>query len=82
VSGENLVNPHRLIPFLIRKFGSLFLNTQKDTGSFCPHQAMIRAESGFNPQAVSRRGARGLMRLMPETALRMKVSNAFDQENM
>ncbi len=40
-------------------------------------KAMIRAESGFNPFAVSRKGAKGLMQLMPETASRMNVSNVF-----
>jgi len=46
-------------------------------------KAMIRAESGFNPLAVSRKGAKGLMQLMPETASRMKVSNIFNpKENI
>jgi soluble lytic murein transglycosylase-like protein len=46
-------------------------------------KAMIHAESGFNPYAVSRKGAKGLMQLMPETASRMKVSNIFNpKENI
>lgn len=40
--------------------------------------AMIRTESGYNPRAVSRKGAMGLMQLMPGTASRYGVSDAFD----
>lgn len=46
-------------------------------------KAVIRAESGFNAHAVSKKGAKGLMQLMPETAKRMKVTDAFNpQENI
>ncbi len=41
-------------------------------------RAVIRVESGFDPRAVSRTNARGLMQLMPETAERMLVSDVFD----
>ena len=39
---------------------------------------MIRAESGNNPRAVSRKGAQGLMQLMPQTASNLGVKNSFD----
>jgi soluble lytic murein transglycosylase len=41
-------------------------------------KAVIQVESDYDPLAVSSKGARGLMQLMPATAKRMGVGNAFD----
>jgi soluble lytic murein transglycosylase len=46
--------------------------------SFSLLKAIIKVESNFNPRAVSKKGAKGLMQLMPENIRILKLKDPFD----
>jgi len=56
-----------------------FVNSASDQHRVDPDliRSVIKAESGFNPRAVSPKGAQGLMQLMPSTASKLGVKDAF-----
>lgn len=56
------------------------VNSASDAHNIDPDliNSVIHAESGFNARAVSPKGARGLMQLMPKTATELGVTNSFD----
>ena len=43
-------------------------------------KAIVKTESNYNPRAVSPKGARGLMQIMPDTAKFMKIADPFNPE--
>ena len=66
---------------LIRQYTPLIETAAKHHGvDVALVHAVITAESGYNPKAVSRAGAQGIMQLMPDTARRFGVQNSFDPE--
>ncbi len=74
------------IPWLVKKSGRLFHPIIIEAaGEYQVEPALIKAiimaESGYNPLAVSKRGAVGLMQLMPETAEALGVEDVFDPEH-
>ncbi len=60
-----------------------FIKTSSDKYGVNPSlvKAVIHAESGYNPNAVSSKGASGLMQLMPSTAKSLKVVDRFNPKD-
>jgi soluble lytic murein transglycosylase-like protein len=64
------------------KYDPVILKTaEKHSVDYALVKAVIRAESNFNPTAISRVGARGLMQLMPGTAYALRVNDSFHPED-
>jgi soluble lytic murein transglycosylase-like protein len=80
ISGENSGRPApAALPANPQKLNEV-INSIGDLQHIDPDliNSVIHAESGFNPRAVSPKGAQGLMQLMPQTASHLGVANAFD----
>jgi soluble lytic murein transglycosylase-like protein len=78
--GAPLVPIPRVVPAAqIRKFSPLIEEAARSTGVDAKLlHAVIRVESGYNPNALSVKGARGLMQLMPMTGKRYGVTDPND----
>jgi soluble lytic murein transglycosylase-like protein len=82
--GQALLGPTPTPSNSKTKFQAFDTIIEKYASDYRLHPDLIRSiiatESGFNPKAVSPKGARGLMQLMPATAKRLGVQNSFDPE--
>jgi soluble lytic murein transglycosylase-like protein len=79
VERESLFPANPLVPSAAGPFGSLIRAAAEKHGvdeKLIQH--VIAMESNFNPRAVSRKQALGLMQLLPRTAARFSVADAFD----
>jgi len=69
---------------ITRQYDGLITEAAERHGvSFSLLKAMIKIESDFNPRAISRAGAMGLMQIMPENIKRLNIKDPFDpRENI
>ena len=62
-----------------KKYDDIIANaSQQYDVSFPLLKAIIKAESGFDPRAVSKKGAKGLMQIMPENFKPLGIKDPFD----
>jgi soluble lytic murein transglycosylase-like protein len=79
IEPEEIFVPAPRMPLTQAPFGELIRNSSQKYGVDADLLfSVIAAESNFNSKAVSRRGARGLMQLLPATAARLGVKDIFD----
>ena len=78
-AGSTVVNPHRQ-EALTQDGLNQVVSGAGQRNQIDPDfiRSVIKAESGFHQNAVSRKGALGLMQLMPTTASQMGITNPFD----
>jgi len=79
IEPEEIFVPAPRMPLTQAPFGELIRSSSQKYGVDADLLfSVIAAESNFNSKAVSRRGARGLMQLLPATAARLGVKDIFD----
>ncbi len=65
--------------FSTKKYDDIIKKAHKKYGvEFSLIKAVIKVESGFNPKAVSKRGAKGLMQIMPDNFKILSVKDPFN----
>jgi soluble lytic murein transglycosylase-like protein len=71
--------PRFYTPANINKYDRIIKEAARRHGvDFSLLKAIIQAESSFNPQAVSKKGARGLMQIMPQNYPALNIKDPFD----
>ena len=71
--------PKTSLRYSTKKYDDIIANASQQYGvSFPLLKAIIKAESGFNPRAVSKKGAKGLMQIMPQNFKLLGIKDPFD----
>lgn len=75
----SVITPKVKVDPVLRKFGHIIVKAARETNlDTALISAVIQAESGGNPDAISKQGAKGLMQLIDSTATEMGVTDVFD----
>jgi soluble lytic murein transglycosylase len=71
--------PKTSLRYSTKKYDDIIANASQQYGVAFPLlKAIIKAESGFDPRAVSKKGAKGLMQIMPQNFKLLGIEDPFD----